>query len=142
MTRTISSSDSVIDSRDVTERLRELEDKRNDLVEAQSEATTREDITAARENLEEWDAEYGDELASLRKLNDDGEDASSEWSHGVALIRESYWVDYVQELLEDLGELPKHIPHYIVIDWDKTADNIRVDYSELEFDGVTFYYRD
>jgi antirestriction protein len=37
--------------------------------------------------------------------------------------------DFVQSLLEDTGELPKDLPHYIHIDWESTARDIMMDYS-------------
>jgi hypothetical protein len=33
------------------------------------------------------------------------------------------------------------LPDWIVIDWDATADNLKVDYTEVEFDGVTYLVR-
>jgi hypothetical protein len=43
--------------------------------------------------------------------------------------------------LEDVGDLPRGIPSYIVIDWAATADNLKVDYTEVDFDGVTYLVR-
>ena len=37
--------------------------------------------------------------------------------------------------------MPREIPSYIEIDWDATADNLKVDYSEIEIDGDTYFYR-
>jgi hypothetical protein len=59
----------------------------------------------------------------------------------ITLIRESHFVDYVQEMLEDCGEIPRDLPHYIYIDWQATAREVQVDYSEVEVDGVTYFYR-
>lgn len=33
-------------------------------------------------------------------------------------------------------------PSWIEIDWEKTAANVQQDYSSLDWDGVTYYYRD
>jgi hypothetical protein len=44
-------------------------------------------------------------------------------------------------MLEDCGDIPKGIPSYIEIDWEATASNIRVDYSSVEIDDVTYWYR-
>jgi antirestriction protein len=38
-------------------------------------------------------------------------------------------VDFVQELLESCGYIPKDLPHYIAIDWERTARNIMHDYT-------------
>ncbi|EIP87405.1 hypothetical protein A33K_15424 [Burkholderia humptydooensis MSMB43] len=59
----------------------------------------------------------------------------------VTLVRDSYFEDYARELVEDIGDLPKGLPAYIEVDWAATARNIRADYSSVEFDDVTFWYR-
>lgn len=81
------------------------------------------------------------ELFALEALADDAAGYAPDWIHGATLIRESYWVEYVQEMLVDIGDLPKELPHYIEIDWEKTADNIRADYTDADFDGVTYLIR-
>lgn len=43
------------------------------------------------------------------------------------------WIDdkeFTQNLIEDTGELPKNMPFYIHIDWEATARDIMMDYSE------------
>lgn len=118
------------DSRDVIERIAELESER-DFYNEQPDCA---DVV--------WDVAYPDEaeeLARLIELQD--EVGGGEWEYGITFIRDSEWVDYVQEMCEDIGDVPRDLPHYIVIDWDATADNIQADYSTVEFDGSTYYYR-
>lgn len=124
----ISNLDNVIDSRDVIERIEELESELAAFVE--------ETEGALSENFPDID-----ELKSLRALANDASQYSSDWEYGEPLIRYSYWEDYVQEMLEDCGDIPKDIPWYIAIDWETTADNIAQDYSIVEFDGVDYYIR-
>lgn len=38
--------------------------------------------------------------------------------------------DFVQNLLEQTGDLPRDLPHYIHIDWRSTARDIMTDYTE------------
>ena len=38
--------------------------------------------------------------------------------------------DFVQELVESCGDIPKDLPAYIHIDWESTARDIMMDYSE------------
>ena len=59
----------------------------------------------------------------------------------ITLIREDYFTDYCMELVQDIGDLPRDIPSYLEIDWQKTANNIRMDYSETDIDGNTYYFR-
>jgi hypothetical protein len=120
-----------------------------DATEAQREEAG-DELAAARKALQEAEAfretEDGEELAKLESLLKElcgyGGDHQfdGDWYPGM-LIRYSHFTDYCMELVQDIGDLPKDIPSYLAIDWDKTADNLRVDYSEVEFDGVTFLYR-
>lgn len=133
--------DDVIDSRDIIERLEELQGERDDLQSAVDDAETDDEREAAQTALREWTDDNGDELAALEAVNAEGEDYAEDWTHGATMIRESYFTDYCEEMLEDIGELPRNLPSYIVIDWDAIARNMRVDYSEIEFDGVTYLVR-
>jgi hypothetical protein len=44
-------------------------------------------------------------------------------------------------MLEDIGVLPKDLPTYIEIDWDKTADNLEVDYASVDFGDDEYLIR-
>jgi len=74
-------------------------------------------------------------------LADDADGYCENWSHDAILIRESYFEEYCEELCKNIGDLPKEIPHYIVIDWAATAHNIRSDYTEINYEGVTYLVR-
>ena len=97
---------------------------------------TRIDYLESLEN--ERDEDEQEELDNIINLRDSV--LSSEWKHGLTLINDSYFVDYVRETAEDCGDISRNLPSYIEIDWDSTADNVKVDYSKVEFDGSTFYY--
>lgn len=89
----------------------------------------------------EVDSDAAAELATLRKVAEDVEGYAGDGMRGTTLIRESYFADYAEELIKDIGALPEEVPSYIVIDWEATANNIRVDYTETDFDGVTYLFR-
>ena len=38
--------------------------------------------------------------------------------------------DFTQDLLESCGDIPKNLPFYVYIDWESTARDIMMDYSE------------
>lgn len=123
---TIDNSESVLDSRDIIERIEELETERDDWTGTQAD----------------WLAsEKGGELTALERLAVDAQECSDDWHHGVTLIRDDYFTEYTRELLEDCGEIPRDLPHYVAIDWHKTAENVSVDYSSVDFDGVTYWLR-
>ena len=142
MTRTIDNTQDVLDSRDVIERLEELQGERQDLLDIFNDCEEgSEERQDADQALKDWDEDNGEELASLRQLNEEGEQVAEDWIHGATLVRESYWVEFVEEDLKELGYLPKDLPHWIEIDWERTAENVRQDYSTVDFGGVDYYVR-
>jgi len=158
MSHTVSNHDEIIDSRDVIDQLETLEDQYQELKDAVQDSSDQidtiddedneydkkeliESYESAKISLELWEQDNLAELKVLRDFAEEGESLSRDWRHGETLIREDYWVDYVKQMLEDCGDLPRDLPDYIEIDWDKTANNIAMDYSTLEFDGVTYYIR-
>ena len=40
--------------------------------------------------------------------------------------------DFVSEMLDSTGDIPKDFPPYIHIDWERTARDIMMDYSEQD----------
>lgn len=60
--------------------------------------------------------------------------------NGITLIRENYFEEYCQEWYGEVyGEGLINAPG-LVIDWEKTAKNLRQDYTSIEFDDTTFWY--
>lgn len=125
----------IFDSREVEERIEELEGDLADELDIEDD-----DAKAAALALKCLSEEY-DEYVELTKFRDEVD--SREWSHGLTFISDGRaFVNYAQELVTDIGDLPNGIPNYIVIDWEATAENIKQDYSEVEFQGTTYLYRD
>lgn len=126
-------SNDIIDVRDIIARVEELESDIEDLRESEQMP----DQAAADEADEE--------LQALTSIMEDlkGYGGDEQWRgdwYPVTLIRESHFVDYCQELVFDCYDL-KGIPTFIHIDWELTARDIKVDYSEVTIDGVTYFYR-
>lgn len=166
-TRTLSdlSGESIIDSRDLQTRFEELESEREDLeseiedakqavqdaYDARQGCDTADTIAAhheamdteneARKALADWDTENGEEFEALRDICDEGQGITSDWTHGATLILESHFTDYCQELVSDIGDMPRKIPSYIVIDWEATAENLKVDYTTITIEGDDYYVR-
>ena len=106
-----------------------------------------EDIIDSRDVIEriEWlegtdDTDEQGELETLKALAEEAEGYAPDWQYGEALIRESYFAEYAIEMLV-AGELPSDIPWYIEIDEEATARNIQMDYTEVDFDGVSYWIR-
>lgn len=127
--------DDVIDSRDIIERIEELESTQTDLVERLSNGEISES------DMKAFDDEEGKELDMLRELAEEAEQYSRDWEYGETLIHEDYFVEYCMEMLKDCGELPTNIPWYVVIDEEATAENLKSDYVELNLDGQIYYMR-
>jgi len=142
MANEIYNTQDVIDSRDVIERIEELEAEKQELLDDIEEADE-EDAPEIKEELITWTDQYGEELEALKKLAKDGEDYATDWIYGVGLIHEDYFTEYCEELCKDIGDIPKELPWYIAnhIDWDGVADEIKQDYTEIDFDGETYYVR-
>jgi antirestriction protein len=63
------------------------------------------------------DAGLGDDLENFEEVY------QGEWSCDE---------DFVQDLLEELGEIPRNFPSYIHIDWERTANDVMFDYTEQD----------
>ena len=129
MTKEISNSQDVIDSRDIIERIEELEGMG---IIPLDEIPQDDDVE---------DIELAEELQHLKALTEEAEGYAEDWKCGVGLIRDSYFEEYAEELCKNIGALPNDVPWYIVIDWEATAGHIRQDYTSVEFDGVTYWVR-
>ena len=158
-------SDDVIDSRDVIAAIDELQGERDGLeseltemqaAQAELAADAGDEahsaagaaVAAARDALREWDEDNGDELKALQAFQDDAS-GTSDWRYGETCVRESYFEDYAQQLAEDcapfsrnseVGKVLDSWP-YRCIDWEKAAHELKMDYFEADFDGVTYYVR-
>ena len=126
-----------LDTRDLQTRLEELESEREDFQNTVNDAEEGEEKQTAQEELDSWEGDNLEELEALRELKDE----VSEWDDGNTLIPEEDWIDYVEEMLQDCGYLPRNLPWYIEIDWEKTAENIAQDYGTVDYLGTTYYYR-
>ena len=100
-----------------------------------------EDIRFEEEELDSWKLDWVEDLSEITRIDELENEIGSEFEDGVQLIEEAYFEDYCADLLEDLGYISRDFPSWIEIDWGATASNIRLDYSEVEFDGITYLYR-
>ncbi len=123
MATKISNYDDIIDVRDIIARVEALED--NDLDPA----------------------ECAEEIATLRSLLDElkGNGGDEQWQgdwYPVTLIRGSHFKEYAQNFADEIGRINDNAEWpYTYIDWDQAARELRMDYSSVEFGGVTYWYR-
>lgn len=57
------------------------------------------------------------------------------------LYADHYFTEYVKGMLIDCGTVPANLPEWVEIDWDATAENLKVDYASIDIDGDTYWYR-
>lgn len=109
------------------------------------------DIIARLEELEaDQPLESDEDLAELDELkvlldelkgNGGDEQWQGDW-YPVTLIRDSYFTEYAQGLAEELGVIPEEYVWPIsYIDWDLAARDLQMDYTSVEYDGITYWYR-
>lgn len=115
----------IIDVRDVIERYEELQSEMDD------------DPTD----------EQRDELSALDSLLNDlkGNGGDEQWQgdwYPITLIRDDYFEDYAREFAEDIGAIPSDYSWPAShIDWEAAAEALQMDYTSVEFDGVTYWFR-
>lgn len=90
------------------------------------------------------DDDETEELETLESLLEElkGNGGDEQWEgnwYPVTLIRDSYFEESMDELIADCYEIPKDLPSFMTITLDYIA--LQQDYSTVEFDGVTYWYR-
>lgn len=146
MTTDFSFSDDMLDVRDLIEKYEELESGRDSFF-ADRDFPDSERGNKENPIWEEW--EKSDEAEELNRLQDildelKGNGGDEQWRedwYPVTLINSDYFTDYTRELLEDCGYIPKDFPSWIELDWEGTAENVKIDYSSIDIDDETYYYR-
>ena len=163
MTEFIGNDADCIDSRDVIARMEELEADHDRLecaiMEAQEALDTFDPetyegglpldfhlinlnwaVTDAKAELDEW--EDADEYNSLKILVEEAIGYAPDWQYGVTLIRASYFEDYAREFAEDIGAIPHDLEWpFTCIDWAQAASELQMDYTPVDFNGVTYWIR-
>lgn len=131
----------IIDSRDIQERIDELQTEFENLIDAVENAED-SDLKIVEEELETWLDVNGDEYVSLVAFKNEAESYTSEWDYGNAFISDGYFEDYARELAEDIGAVDKKAswPNQF-IDWNAASEALKIDYSEIIFDDVSYWVR-
>lgn len=151
----------LIDSREVLARIDELQTERAELItqredasaqllqlysedaidETGERASLKETLEQLTQDIEVWDRNFTTDLKALLDLADQGE-TSPNWQSGETLIRGTYFKEYAQQFAEDIGavNLDMGWPHSY-IDWDQAADELKLNYTCVDFDGVDYWIR-
>jgi hypothetical protein len=110
-----------LDSRDLEDELQNLEEREDDKDDPLDEEDKR--------NLKE-----------LKELKEECEDYG--WDDGICFIPDYMFEDYCRELADDCYSLDKNNPLSNHIDWESWANAVEMDYSEVDFRGTTYKYRE
>lgn len=152
MSRLINNTHDIIDSRDVIERIDELDSALRDACTTEIHDSSDDVPELTDQNFAEWlqttvnddNHEYQDdarELLALRALADEA-DGCADWKYGEALIRDSYFEQYARDMADDIGAIQKNATwpnNYI--DWEAATEALQQDYTSVDFDGVTYWIR-
>lgn len=116
-------------------------DKYSDVIDSRDIIERIADLDADRDAGILTDAEKA-ELTALEALAADAEGYCDDWKYGASLIRDSYFCEYAQELADEMGALKGATEWPLLhIDWDAAAEELKQDYTSVEFDGVTYWIR-
>lgn len=137
-----------IDIRDVIARYEELEPKQDALF-AEFESNPENegvDYDAWKVNQIDYDEDEAHEFGIIGALLEElaGAGGDEQWRgdwYPITLVSHDYFVDYAQELVVDCGYLPHNLPSWIAIDWEKTADAVKDDYSLVTVGTNDYWYR-
>lgn len=150
----------ITDTRNLSNRLSELNDLKDDVESAESKLTearqalssastvteieeAEEAVESAEADLEDAKNAFGaDEKAELNEI-EEIESTVGSLSDGETMIPEDRFVDHCKAMLTDIGVFPLDLPKYIEnnIDWDGVADDIKVDYTEVSYQGEIYFVR-
>ena len=143
-------SKNILDSRDLQQQLDELLEQYEDW----KSNLTDEQIHSIAENLgcgvseltdkdfrEEWDSSDGDLISAIQELKNQN---IYGWDDGITFVKDSYFEEFAEDEAEQLGyfrNCDKNAWPYNCINWSFAADQLQQDYSSVEFDGETYWYR-
>lgn len=115
-----------------------------DLVEVRDEAESlrdemNEDIEGEGES---YTPEEAGEVEEIIEAINDLEGEIGEFDDGNTLIPEYEWVEYAQQLAEEIGAVNEEAnwPNNC-IDWERAARELAMDYTLVDIDGQDYYVR-
>lgn len=139
----INRTSDIIDIREVIERFEELEADRDGFVIGAPDGTE----TPAPDQWAEENPSESEELEKLESLLDElkGYGGDEQWRgswYPITLILDSHFTEYAEQLADDCGMVNSESawPNNH-IDWEAAAEELKADYSTVEYDGDTYWYR-
>lgn len=143
----------ILDSRDLQTRLDELQnefDSWKDSLSAEKLADIKEEFEVPEgEGISDeefnwaWEMEVGSDAEELKNLIELKDQFGREWNDGITLVRKQDFTEFAEDEADQLGLVEdSYAWPYCCIDWQKAADRLMMDYSSVDYDGDTYYYRE
>ncbi len=133
MTNYIDNTQEIIDVRDIIERVEELESAIQEYENEDGDLELHDEHISQKDELEELRGL----LSELAGYGGD-EQFEGDW-YPSTLIHDDYFETAMDELLEDIGDIPRDLPCYLKITVD--YDALQQDYSSVEIHNQTYWYR-
>lgn len=128
--------EAAFDSREVEDRLREIDDVIEALTDEIGDNEHPDDYVLEREELADLTAERDALVQFQESVGPRGR------LHGITFIRDDYFIEYAREYAEDTKALPDPVEWPAMhIDWEAAARDLQAEYADVELDGVTWWYR-
>jgi len=143
----VSSTDNYIDPSDVELEADEftsaIADKKEEIEELETELEDEEEEEEdAKIELESKIANAKDELLDIENEASDilelHEDCDN-YARGSNLINESCFNEYCEEFAYECGEITRDSTMSFYVDWEKYAEDCKIDYTTITFQGTDFY---
>lgn len=78
---------------------------------------------------------WKDEKAIIDSIDELEADIGRGFNGGVELYTEDELRDHMYEEIDNIG-----VPHWLGVDYDKAFDTFSCGYSEVDYDGTTYFY--
>lgn len=148
-----------LDTKDLAEKREELKEEILDsfleTFEHYAEQTeTFEDIMFDEEEIESWKADWQEDLEEIAAIDQVEEEVErygeDDFDFGTTLISDYDFQEYCEEFCKDKwlashikGFISDNLPELIEnnIDWSGIADDMREDFSEVEYQGTIYLFR-
>ena len=115
----------VTDSRDIIARIEQV---KSDLDQARVDCDDTTDLEV--------------ELKALEAFAEEASEYAPDWHYGETIIHEDYFQTYAEELADDIGAINRNASWPLThIDWEAAADDLKMDYSVVGFNGIVYYIR-
>lgn len=93
------------------------------------------------DEFETEDSEVIAALDELKDLNEAADEAGSSIENGETFIAESDFDDYAKEFATDVDLIREDSALYAFVDWERFANSLKGDYTEVKIGGVAYLIR-